>query len=214
MSKHIRPLDTAESSLELLGGKGRSLAKMAAAGMSVPGGFQLTTAAYKGFVADNNLQEKILELAKPGLNNGTVSFELASKNIRQLFGGIELSAELVAEVREAYAALEGDDPAVAVRSSANAEDLPGLSFAGQQETYLNVRGGDAVLGARTRIEVTGVEIFHLRLGDLFELRAGDRSHRLPSSSLGTFVEPDRVAHQDGRRGRLQDEVKAPFRVET
>jgi phosphohistidine swiveling domain-containing protein len=146
-NRHVLPLDTTECSLEILGGKGRSLAKMSTAGLAVPGGFQLTTAAYRGFVADNNLQDKILELAKPELNNGRVSFESASEGIQQLFGAIGLSEEVVAEIREAYAALDGRDPAVAVRSSANAEDLPDMSFAGQQDTYLNVRGEEALLAA-------------------------------------------------------------------
>jgi len=133
--------------LEVVGGKGRSLARMAATGMAVPNGFHLTTPAYKTFVADNHIQEKILALAKPELNNGTVSFESASKRIQQLFKGADLSAEVAVEIREAYAGFDGDDPAVAVRSSANAEDLPDMSFAGQQDTYLNVRGEDALLAA-------------------------------------------------------------------
>ncbi len=143
----VLPLDTTESSLEVLGGKGRSLARMAAAGLTVPGGFQLTTAAYRGFVADNNLQGKILALAKPELNNGTVSFESASESIQQLFDSIDLSEEVTAKICQTYAALDGDDPPVAVRSSANAEDLPDMSFAGQQDTYLNVRGEKALLAA-------------------------------------------------------------------
>ena len=147
ISKYVLPLNTAESSLELLGGKGRSLAKMSTAGMAVPGGFQLTTAAYRGFVTDNNLQDRILELARPELINGRVSFESASESIQQLFGATNLSEEFIAEIREAYAALDGSDPAVAVRSSANAEDLPDMSFAGQQDTYLNVRGEEALLTA-------------------------------------------------------------------
>ena len=144
---HTLPIDARNVTLEVVGGKGRSLAKMAAAGMAVPSGFQLTTSAYRAFVADNNLQTKILELAEPELNNGTVSFEPASKRIQQLFSGIDLSRAVVDEVLDAYAALDVDDPAVAVRSSANAEDLPGMSFAGQQDTYLNVCGKDALLMA-------------------------------------------------------------------
>ena len=58
----------------------------------MPGGFQLTTAAYRGFVADNNLQAKILELARPELINGRVSFETASEHIQELFEGVDLSA--------------------------------------------------------------------------------------------------------------------------
>ena len=143
----VFPLDTKDDALEVVGGKGRSLAQMSNAGFAVPGGFQLTTAAYRGFVADNKLQERIVELAKPKVIEGRASFESASSHIQTLIVANELSAEVNSELRDAYAALGGDDPAVAVRSSANAEDLPGLSFAGQQETYLNVRGGDALIAA-------------------------------------------------------------------
>lgn len=144
---HTLPLDTTDVSLEVAGGKGRSLARMARAGMPVPGGFLLATSAYKRFVEDNGLQARILDLATPEVSNGMVSFELASKNIQELFAEIDLSVDVMAEIRAVYAALDGDDPAVAVRSSANAEDLPDLSFAGQQDTYLNVRGIDALLAA-------------------------------------------------------------------
>ncbi|MEE8397998.1 MAG: PEP/pyruvate-binding domain-containing protein [Desulfobacterales bacterium] len=144
---NVRPLDTTDDGLEVLGGKGRSLARMINAGFAVPGGFHLTTAAYRGFVADNDLQAKIVAQAKPEVREGRASFETASSTIQALIGEHELSPDLVTELREAYAALDGDDPAVAVRSSANAEDLPGLSFAGQQETYLNVCGADALVAA-------------------------------------------------------------------
>lgn len=143
----ISPLDTKDDALEVLGGKGRSLAQMLNAGFEVPGGFQLTTAAYRGFVADNDLQASIVSLARPEVVEGRASFESASSSIHSLILEKELSAALISELQEAYASLDGDDPAVAVRSSANAEDLPGLSFAGQQETYLNVRGQDALVKA-------------------------------------------------------------------
>jgi len=154
-NKFILPLSTTEDSLEsttedsleLVGGKGRSLARMATAGFAVPDGFLVTTSAYRRFVSENDLQSRILELARPELNDGVVSFQKASESIRQLFAQAELSEELVAEITGAYAALSDDDPALAIRSSANAEDLPDLSFAGQQETYLNVRGADAVVAA-------------------------------------------------------------------
>ena len=142
----IVPLDTREDSLEVVGGKGRSLARLANAGFDVPGGFQVTAAAYRCYVADNDLQEKILERVRPTIVNGTVSFEEASLGIGALFAERSLSAEMLAEITAAYDAL-ADRPAVAVRSSANAEDLPDLSFAGQQETYLNVRGGKQVAQA-------------------------------------------------------------------
>lgn len=137
------PLDTLDNSLQIVGGKGRSLSRLCNAGFNVPGGFQVPTSAYRSFVADNGLQEKILELAKPVILEGIISFEQASANIKQLFAEHDLSSNLLADIKTAYDALPGA-PAVAVRSSANAEDLPDLSFAGQQETYLNVTGGDAV----------------------------------------------------------------------
>ena len=133
-------LDTTNNGLEIVGGKGRSLSRLANAGFDVPGGFQITASAYRRFVAHHNLQAKILELAKPEIVEGVVSFENASSNIGRLFADKDLSAELLTDIGSAYDMLPGS-PAVAVRSSANAEDLPGLSFAGQQETYLNVKGG-------------------------------------------------------------------------
>ena len=146
MTSYTATLDTKDDSLEVVGGKGRSLAKMTNAGFHVPGGFQVTTAAYRSFVADNKLQDQILEFAKPAVVEGRPSFEQPSTNIQGLFADIELAAEITSEIRAAYEALDGEPP-VAVRSSANAEDLPGLSFAGQQETYLNVTGADAVVAA-------------------------------------------------------------------
>ncbi len=145
--RYILPLDTVESSLELLGGKGRSLARLAAAGLAVPGGFYVTASAYRRFVEENDLQAPILDLAKPEITGRTLSFDAASAGIQALFEEAEPPDVIVSEIRQAYAGLGGDGPAVAVRSSANAEDLPDMSFAGQQDTYLNVRGEDALIAA-------------------------------------------------------------------
>ena len=136
---------TDDDGLEVVGGKGRSLARMAEAGFNVPGGFVITAAAYRSFVATNRLQQKIVSLARPAVADGRVSFEQASHAIQALFAERDLSAEVTREIGQAYGSL--DDTPVAVRSSANAEDLPGLSFAGQQETYLNVKGTDEVVAA-------------------------------------------------------------------
>jgi len=142
----IISLDSQVDSLEIVGGKGRSLAKLTNAGFDVPGGFQVTTQAYRQFVAEHNLQSQILELAKPRIVEGTSSFEQASGDIVSLFHEHALNEEIIQQIVKAYEALEGT-PAVAVRSSANAEDLPDLSFAGQQETYLNVTGANEVAAA-------------------------------------------------------------------
>ncbi len=144
---NILPIDTREATLEVAGGKGRSLAEMANAGLAVPGGFYVTTAAYRRFVADNDLQARIIDLAKPEIGEFTLSFDKASEAIQALFQSDAMSAAMAAEIATAYQGIEGDNPAVAVRSSANAEDLPDMSFAGQQDTYLNVRGTDEVVAA-------------------------------------------------------------------
>ena len=144
---NILPIDTREATLEVAGGKGRSLAEMANAGLAVPGGFYVTTAAYRRFVADNDLQARIIDLAKPEIGEFTLSFDKASEAIQALFQSDAMSAAMAAEIAAAYQGIEGDNPAVAVRSSANAEDLPDMSFAGQQDTYLNVRGADEVVAA-------------------------------------------------------------------
>ena len=148
MTGHIVPLDAGDVDLETVGGKGRSLVRLVEAGHPVPPGFVVAGAAYRGFVSENGLRNRILEFARPAVVDGTVSFERASTNIRRLFEAANLPEELVAAIGRAYEGLASTgDPAVAVRSSANAEDLPEASFAGQQETYLNVRGAQAVAAA-------------------------------------------------------------------
>lgn len=146
MAAFTLALDSKDNDLETIGGKGRSLSRLANAGFNVPGGFQVPTAAYKRFVTGYDLQAKILELSKPTIDDGSISFEQASAKIRALFSEHQLPDDIHKDIIAAYDALPGS-PAVAVRSSANAEDLPDLSFAGQQETYLNVTGGDAVVVA-------------------------------------------------------------------
>ncbi|MGI5837410.1 MAG: PEP/pyruvate-binding domain-containing protein, partial [Chloroflexota bacterium] len=131
------PLESAEAELQLVGGKGVSLARMAAAGLPVPPGFHLTTATYRRFVQANDVQEAIVEAAASAVVDDPTSLERASTAIRDLFNDGSIPEEVAEAVRQAYVSLGEGDPAVAVRSSATAEDLPGMSFAGQQETYLN-----------------------------------------------------------------------------
>ena len=144
---NILPIDTKEATLEIAGGKGRSLAEMVNAGLAVPGGFYVTTTAYRKYITENNLQQKIIGLAKPEIGEFTLSFDKASEAIQALFMKEAISDEMAKEITQAYIEIEGDMPPVAVRSSANAEDLPDMSFAGQQDTYLNVRGDDEIIVA-------------------------------------------------------------------
>ena len=150
MPRYTTTLDAPDvlenDALERLGGKGKSLATMASAGFNVPRGFLVTTSAYRSFVSDNDLQHRIIELARPLVDENRVSFDEASDSLEALFAASDIARDIVEEVASAYRTL-GDALPVAVRSSANAEDLPDLSFAGQQETYLNVRGADQVVAA-------------------------------------------------------------------
>ena len=147
MTNYVLPMDTSEAALETVGGKGKSLASMTSAGFAVPTGFYVTADAYRHFVEEKDLQTRIVELAKPDVVNGSASFQAASQNIQALFKDANLNDEIVNVILEAYQSL--DASAVAVRSSANAEDLPDLSFAGQQDTYLNVHGEDELIQAVT-----------------------------------------------------------------
>jgi|TARA_B100000315_G_scaffold260223_1_gene320126 pyruvate,water dikinase len=142
MGDYILAFDGKDTLLEVVGGKGRSLSEMTVAGLPVPAGFHISTATYREFVADNNLQSRILTEA----GNASGQEQVASQNIAKLFSEVDISPAVAAEITSAYGRL-GDNPAVAVRSSANAEDLPDMSFAGQQDTYLNVIGADALLTA-------------------------------------------------------------------
>ena len=147
MKPYTLPLSDPQADLATVGGKGASLAKLAQAGLPVPDGFHVTTAAYREFVAANGLQARILAALKAVDPAQPATLDAASQAIGQLFAGAEIPAPLAEAITQAYAALPGEDPAVAVRSSATAEDLPGASFAGQQETYLNIHGAQAVLEA-------------------------------------------------------------------
>jgi pyruvate,water dikinase len=142
-------LDSPLATLERVGGKGASLARLAAAGLPVPPGFHITTAAYRRFVTENHLTEPILAAAAAARPDDHGSLERASERIQSLFAASTMPADLAALCRQWHGRLGPDDPAVAVRSSATAEDLPEMSFAGQQETFLNVRG-DNVLDAVAR----------------------------------------------------------------
>jgi pyruvate,water dikinase len=146
----VLPLDRGGTpSLEQVGGKAASLVRMAAAGLPVPPGVVLTTEAYRQFVAANDLEPVILDAVRGRSEPAPGAWERAAATVRERFAQAAIPDDLAAAVRTAYAAL-GPDTAVAVRSSATAEDLPGASFAGQQETFLNVRGEAAVLDAIRR----------------------------------------------------------------
>src|SRR5579859_10611 len=146
----VLALDDPAATLDQVGGKGASLARLAAAGLPVPPGFHVTTAAYRCFVTENGLQEQILAAVSAVTADKPATLEEASKQIAGLFEKSEMPDAIAGAIRQAYAELGGGDLPVAVRSSATAEDLPEMSFAGQQETYLNMHGEGMVLDAVKR----------------------------------------------------------------
>jgi len=148
-SPFILHLDSPQATLERVGGKGASLARMAAAGLPVPPGFHITTDAYRRYVDENQLGDRIVAAAAQAQVNDPAALERASVQIQSLIAQGAIPGDIAETIRRWYGEL-GDDAAVAVRSSATAEDLPGMSFAGQLESYLNVRGGDRVVHAVKR----------------------------------------------------------------
>jgi len=140
------------SDVPLVGGKNASLGemytKLTQKGIKIPYGFAVTAEAYRYFIKENHLDDEIKKTLK-GLDTHNVEDLMKrGKKIRSLILHAKMPPKLAEEIAKAYERLGeiyGKDPDVAVRSSATAEDLPDASFAGQQETYLNVRGVDNVI---------------------------------------------------------------------
>ncbi|WP_336711807.1 phosphoenolpyruvate synthase [Arthrobacter sp. USHLN218] len=151
--------DTGMADVPLVGGKNASLGEMvrtlAGAGVRVPEGFAVTAQGYREFVRANNMEPQLRGWLER-YRSGGVSLSEAGHAVRNLFLAAEFPPHLAAAILQAYrqlserSGLAAPAAAVAVRSSATAEDLPDASFAGQQETFLNVAGDQAVLGACRR----------------------------------------------------------------
>ena len=144
--EHLRMSD-----VEAVGGKNASLGEMisqlSAAGVRVPGGFATTACAFREFLRHEGLRERIRERLATLDTDDVRALAEAGGQIRQWVVDTPLPPTLEAAIREQFTRLSAGDPeaSFAVRSSATAEDLPDASFAGQQETYLNVSGIDQVL---------------------------------------------------------------------
>ncbi|MDP5035587.1 MAG: phosphoenolpyruvate synthase [Alishewanella sp.] len=140
--------------VDRVGGKNASLGEMisnlASAGVQVPGGFATTAYAFNQFLEQSGVNERIYQLLDSLDVDDVAALAQAGKQIRQWVIDTPFQPELEQAIRAAYQQLHPDsaaDMSFAVRSSATAEDMPDASFAGQQETFLNVRGYDAVIVA-------------------------------------------------------------------
>ncbi|WP_336516515.1 phosphoenolpyruvate synthase [Pollutibacter soli] len=156
IDKFIVPLhEVGMNDLEWVGGKNASLGEMiqhlTPLGIQVPGGFVITVHAYKYFLIANQLEPSVKQFISEIEFDNIDSLRKGGKKIRQLIRNTRFPKELGEEIIQEYLSLSEryhlPDTDVAVRSSATAEDLPDASFAGQQETYLNVRGPGALIDA-------------------------------------------------------------------
>ncbi len=154
----IRFQDLRMSDVDRVGGKNASLGEMVSqlsdAGIRVPGGFATTSEAYNEFLSQSGLKQRI-DQRLAGLDTDDVeALARCGAEIRQWIEATPFPPALEAEIRAACDRMmqeEGEDISLAVRSSATAEDLPDASFAGQQETFLNIRGTDNVLAAMRHV---------------------------------------------------------------
>jgi pyruvate, water dikinase len=152
---YVRWLETLSADdVAAVGGKNASLGEMigalSAGGIRVPDGFATTATAYRAFLDGNDLDRRVREHIE-AWRSGDRALEETGTAIRELFTAARFPDEVATAIRDAYAELgERSDQAevdVAVRSSATAEDLPDASFAGQQDTYLNITGAEDLLAA-------------------------------------------------------------------
>lgn len=151
--------DGSKDDVGILGGKGANLAEMANMDLPIPSGFVVTAQTYKEFIEKTGIKDGILEIVNSIDTENTSELQIKAKEIQELIKKTEIPEEIKEEIRDNYVLIdvnqktdmndvvEGKGEFVACRSSATAEDLPEASFAGQQATFLNIKGADDVVNA-------------------------------------------------------------------
>lgn len=148
--------DLRKEDVLIVGGKCANLGELLQAGIPVPPGFAVTAQAYEKFITETGIAKKIYKIIEKTVTdiNDPHQYEKASKEIRQLIESTPILPQIEKAIKNAYNELgkrtKSSRVFVAVRSSATAEDLPDASFAGQQETYLNVKGGKELVEKTVR----------------------------------------------------------------
>ncbi|NMB78402.1 MAG: phosphoenolpyruvate synthase [Methanomicrobiales archaeon] len=133
-----------------VGGKGASLGEMASIGLPVPKAFVVTAQAFRRFLVETGIEGKIFASYKDLNVEDNEALEKASDGAKEMVMKAKIPAAIRDDIKKAYRKMADKDLIVAVRSSATAEDLPDASFAGQQETFLNIRGDAALIDAVQR----------------------------------------------------------------
>jgi len=149
--------EVTKEDIPLVGGKGANLGEMTKARIPVPPGFIVTADAYFDFLQKSGITNKIRNLLQPLDSNDSKQLQQTATKVKQIILDAPMPPELAKEIKQAYMKLGRG--LVAVRSSATAEDLPDASFAGQQSTFLNVEGKEAVV---TAIQKCWASLFEAR----------------------------------------------------
>jgi len=135
-----------KNDISLVGGKGANLGELTKNDIDVPPGFCITSIAYKKFIKSAGIEEKMNEIINSINVESSSELQLRSLEIRELINKSKIPENIEKAIKKTYMKLgkkiNNIEPDVAVRSSATAEDLPEASFAGQQDTYLHIKGGE------------------------------------------------------------------------
>ncbi len=149
--------------IPIAGGKGANLGELTNAGIPVPPGFVITAGTYQKFITETGIVDQINDMLATLDINNTPELQKVAEDIKQLIVTTDIPDDIQTAIIESYNKLcmdvEKDDVVVAIRSSATAEDLPDASFAGQQDTYLNISGIDDVL---TNVRMCWASLFEAR----------------------------------------------------
>ncbi|MGB8217522.1 MAG: phosphoenolpyruvate synthase [Candidatus Methanoperedens sp.] len=141
--------EVGKEDIAIVGGKGASLGEMLRAELPVPPGFAVTAQAFRRFIDENGINDELFSSLEVDVDNADILRD-AEKKAKKIIMGAKIPADMEKSIKSKYRELckrEKDEVFVAVRSSATAEDLPDASFAGQQDTFLNIRGEQNVLDA-------------------------------------------------------------------
>ena len=191
--------DLNKDSIAVAGGKGANLGEMINVGLPVPNGFCVSAQTYKKFIEVTGLKDKIEGLLKQINVDDTEQLQRIAKQIQDLINSTEIPEDIAEEIMDNYELLGAGKDAhdlvnakevfVAIRSSATAEDLPSASFAGQQATYLNIKGKEKVVAA---VRACWASLFTARAVYYREKNKFEHSKVLISAIVQKMVNSDKA----------------------